>query len=430
MATLPGRTHHEDDRGFDNLYRAHVQAVYRYALAVLGDPADAEDVTQTTFLNAYRAFRRGERPNKPENWLITITHNVCRQRFRQLQRRPREVEFDEELRGAVEPDDGAPTADELRQAFERLPPNQRAALVMRELEGRSYDEIAGVIGVTVTALETLIFRARRSLREQLAEQLSCREAAFAISKQMDGMLSRRDARALRRHLRACPACTERRQAQTRQRRVLRGLLAVPIPSSLHAFMGHSVEVTAAAGGAGVAAKAAAVVAVAAIAGGGAYEAAVRVPPLVTHRSHAPAHVVPKPAAARVRENASAVVRRQQTVVVPPRRKSPVPAPVASTPIPAETPNARPARPIKPVKPVKRVHRIRPADSSPSRAESSKQTPPGRTKAHATRATAPPARVHPEHVVKPALQAPSASPKQNPHTAEGASASAARSRGKP
>ena len=70
------------------MYNRHVGDVYRYVHAVLRDPHDAEDVTQTTFMNAYRAFQRGERPEQAKNWLIAIAHNVCRQRFRQLQRRP------------------------------------------------------------------------------------------------------------------------------------------------------------------------------------------------------------------------------------------------------------------------------------------------------------------------------------------------------
>src|SRR5918998_3251791 len=84
------------ERAFERLYQRHVGDVYRYALVVLRSPEDAEDVTQTTFLNAYRAYKRGERPQKPLNWLMTIAHNVCRQRFRQSARRPNEVEFHEE----------------------------------------------------------------------------------------------------------------------------------------------------------------------------------------------------------------------------------------------------------------------------------------------------------------------------------------------
>ncbi len=151
------------DPAFEQLYRTHSREVYQYALALLTNPADAEDATQTTFLNAYRAFRRGERPQKPHNWLITITHNVCRMRWRQAGSRPREVALDE----APEPvalDHERPNLDAVLSALARLSFNQRAALVMRELEGRSYQEIAGVLGVSSSAVEALLFRARRRLK--------------------------------------------------------------------------------------------------------------------------------------------------------------------------------------------------------------------------------------------------------------------------
>ena len=83
-------TRPKTDRAFERLYTRHVHDVYRYVLAVLRNPADAEDVTQATFLNAYRAFRRGDRPELPRNWLLRIAHNECRQRFRMLSRRPKE----------------------------------------------------------------------------------------------------------------------------------------------------------------------------------------------------------------------------------------------------------------------------------------------------------------------------------------------------
>src|SRR5918995_4040752 len=100
------------DRAFERLYRRHVTDVYRYVLAVLQNEADAEDATQTTFLSAYRAFERGDRPERPHNWLIKIAHNVCRQRFRDSSRRPKEVEFDETLAAAPVEDSGVPTATE------------------------------------------------------------------------------------------------------------------------------------------------------------------------------------------------------------------------------------------------------------------------------------------------------------------------------
>src|SRR5712691_5936182 len=142
------------DRSFERLYRRHVGDVYRYALAVMRNQPDAEDVTQTTFLNAYRAFARGERPEKAQNWLITIVHNVCRQRFRQAARRPHEVALSHNV--ADEPvDDAAPKAQDIQRALSQLPFNQRAALVMRELEGRTYTEIAERLELSLSAVETL-----------------------------------------------------------------------------------------------------------------------------------------------------------------------------------------------------------------------------------------------------------------------------------
>ncbi|MET0607687.1 MAG: RNA polymerase sigma factor [Gaiellaceae bacterium] len=151
------------DRSFEQLYRTHAREVYQYALALLANPADAEDVTQTTFLNAYRAFQRGERPHKPHNWLIAIAHNVCRMRWRQAGSRPREVALEQ----APEPtaaENGHADLDEVLAALAVLTFNQRAAIVMRELEGRTYQEISEVLGVSVSAVEALLFRARRRLQ--------------------------------------------------------------------------------------------------------------------------------------------------------------------------------------------------------------------------------------------------------------------------
>lgn len=153
------------DAAFEGFYREHVAEVYQYALAVLGNSADAEDVTQQTFLNAYRAFQRGERPEKAHNWLIKIAHNVCRMRWRQSGRRPQEVPLERAGEPAA-PDDERPSLDVLLSALAKLPFNQRAAIVMREVEDRSYAEIAEVLGVSVPAVEALLFRARGNLRER------------------------------------------------------------------------------------------------------------------------------------------------------------------------------------------------------------------------------------------------------------------------
>src|SRR5258708_31463681 len=83
------------DRAFERLYERYVREVYRYVLAVLRNPSEAEDVTQTTFLNAYRAIQAGAEPDKPHNCLIAIAHNACRSRVRFAMRRPKEVPLDD-----------------------------------------------------------------------------------------------------------------------------------------------------------------------------------------------------------------------------------------------------------------------------------------------------------------------------------------------
>jgi RNA polymerase sigma factor (sigma-70 family) len=263
------------DRSFERLYRRHVGDVYRFSLAMLRNPADAEDVTQTTFLNAYRAYRGGERPHAAHRWLIAIAHNVCRQRFRQSLRRVEEVAYDETLAEAIVPDGDTPSAQDLRRALGHLAFNQRAALVMRELEGRSYAEIAGMLGVSASAVETLVFRARRALREQLDVQLSCADAELAVSRQIDGRLSRSERGALRAHLRACKECATLARKSRAQRSAIKALGLVPLPASLGSFFGGGAT-TAAVGG-GVAMKAAAFVAASVVVAGAGHEAGVHSP---------------------------------------------------------------------------------------------------------------------------------------------------------
>jgi RNA polymerase sigma factor (sigma-70 family) len=152
------------DQAFESLYRSYVKDVYHYALALLRNPADAEDVTQTTFLNAYRAFQRGIEVEKPQNWLIKIAHNVARTKYARASRRVKEVPLEDHVEQLAVPEAEQPDVLGVLRALGRLPFNQRAALVMRELEGRSYAEISDTIGVSVSAVETLIFRARKSLR--------------------------------------------------------------------------------------------------------------------------------------------------------------------------------------------------------------------------------------------------------------------------
>ena len=220
----------------DDLYRHHVGDVYRYTYAVLGNHADAEDVTQTTFVNALRALERGDVPHNPSSWLIAIAQNVVRQRWRQAASRPTEVELVQDVPEAASEDDDI-ELDELVRALQRIPPAQREALVLRELEGRSYNEISALLGLSTSALETLLFRARRSLAEELENLVTCQSAELAMSKQLDGRLSRKERRRLDEHLAECPDCARLAETQKRQRRAFKGLAVLPLPIGLALFKG-------------------------------------------------------------------------------------------------------------------------------------------------------------------------------------------------
>jgi RNA polymerase sigma-70 factor, ECF subfamily len=154
----------ERDSSFERLYRLHRRDVYGAVLRDVRDPSEAEDVTQIAFLNAFRAMRKGEQPDKPRAWLVTIARNVIRRRYRELVRRPQEVALDPDVAVALTDVEG-PTVGEISAAIRRLPPSQRRVILLREIQGRSYAEIAGEMGLSLAAVETLIFRARRSLSE-------------------------------------------------------------------------------------------------------------------------------------------------------------------------------------------------------------------------------------------------------------------------
>ena len=294
------------DRAFEQLYEQHAREVYQYALALTANAADAEDVTQTTFLNAYRAFQKGERPHKPHNWLITIAHNVCRMRWRSAGSRPREVALDEAPEPAAH-DDEQPNVDEVLTALATLSFNQRATIVMRELEGRSYHEIAGVLGVSVSAVEALLFRARRNLQMR--------------------------------------------------RRALGVLTTVPLPGSLASFIGGgggAVVAGSAAVGADLLLKAAAVVAVGAATAGVGFKSvqAMTAPPVAVHaavvapktasKPHRSASAGSAPAARRVPARTHPALRHAVAAPSSPVVSRPAGSPSGS--LPAPQPAAAPPPP--------------------------------------------------------------------------------------
>lgn len=159
---MASRSEHE--RSFEHLYRSHRAEVYRFLLRGLRNREEAEDATQTAFLQAYRSYLGGRRPERPRAWLFTIAENLRRRGYRERSRHLG-VAFDETLVEARPPD---VTTDEIREALASLPLDQRAAFVLREVAGLSYAEIAEQLRTSVGAVQMQLFRARRTLRRELA----------------------------------------------------------------------------------------------------------------------------------------------------------------------------------------------------------------------------------------------------------------------
>jgi RNA polymerase sigma-70 factor (ECF subfamily) len=152
------------------LYERYSSRILGYCRRRLSSREEAEDAVQHTFLNAYRSLRTGVVPHAEAAWLYKIAENVCHERRRSAWRRTRVeiVSDDGELRDAVAAP--VPEHDELAglaDALAELTPNQRRAILLREWQGLSYREIAGELETTEAAIETLLFRARRSLARKL-----------------------------------------------------------------------------------------------------------------------------------------------------------------------------------------------------------------------------------------------------------------------
>jgi RNA polymerase sigma-70 factor (ECF subfamily) len=153
------------------LYVRHGQRVYSFCASRLRNSEEAQDAAQTTFVYVLSALDRGVVPRNELAWLLTIADNVCRSTRRSLGRRlARLVDTDVDELEAAATSIGAETnetLDALTAAIGDLPANQRQAILLREWQGLSYADIADRLGLSVAAVETLLFRARRSLAARL-----------------------------------------------------------------------------------------------------------------------------------------------------------------------------------------------------------------------------------------------------------------------
>ena len=160
----------------------HSPGVYRMALRLTGNVADAEDVVQETFLSAFKAIDKFEGRSSLATWLYRITHNAALMRLRRKQPDQVSVDDEEVFGEGMEvpsqlhdwcclPERDFETSEarvEMEQAIRTLPEKLRVVFVMRELEGLSTEETAQVLGVSIAVVKTRLHRARLQLRERLS----------------------------------------------------------------------------------------------------------------------------------------------------------------------------------------------------------------------------------------------------------------------
>ena len=164
----------ELDRAFEDLYRAHLRDVYSYSYYRVGNHHDAEDLTEQTFLQAYRHFDRARResdgrPLRP--WLIRIAHNLASNFHRDRARKPTSaldnVDPPSHPHGTEQVVEGREELREVMEGLTQLPDDRREALIMRFALGMDNREIARALGRTDGATKVLIHRAIKQLEEQL-----------------------------------------------------------------------------------------------------------------------------------------------------------------------------------------------------------------------------------------------------------------------
>lgn len=156
------------DAALTDLYERHAKRIFGFCLRWLRSREEAEDAVQTTFLYAMRGLRRGVVPAVEAAWLLTIARNVCLSRTEAARRRAVEVVHDPQvLADSVAAPPRSEELEGLPEALNGLTEQQRRAILMREWQGLSYREIAEELELSQAAVETLLFRARRSLASRL-----------------------------------------------------------------------------------------------------------------------------------------------------------------------------------------------------------------------------------------------------------------------
>jgi RNA polymerase sigma-70 factor (ECF subfamily) len=170
-ALLAQRVRDGDSDAFEEVFHTHHTRIYNYVHRLVGDAEEASDLTQESFLKAYRALLHGEEPVNLSAWLYRIASNTCMdvlRRRRLVQWQPLEALLSVLSGGAPNPEMELVQKEqqtEVEQVLAQLPPRYRMLLLLREREGLSYAEIAEVTGDSLDTVKVTLYRARERARK-------------------------------------------------------------------------------------------------------------------------------------------------------------------------------------------------------------------------------------------------------------------------
>jgi RNA polymerase sigma factor (sigma-70 family) len=246
---LTRRAARGDEYAFAAIFDRYHQSLYRYCLAITGDPQDGQDALQNTMVKVLRALPGEERKLELKPWLYRIAHNESIELLRRRREtRPLDMELASPGPGLAE---DAMTRDRLRRLIsdlDQLPERQRGALVMRELGGLDFAEIGAALGTSPAVARQTLYEARLGLRKMdEGRAMSCATVTKAISDGDGRVARRRDVRA---HLRTCPSCRRFREEIGGRERDLAAL--APLPAVAAAGLLQSLLGGHGAGGGGLA----------------------------------------------------------------------------------------------------------------------------------------------------------------------------------
>jgi RNA polymerase sigma factor (sigma-70 family) len=242
---------------FEVLVSRYQSRLLAFCRHLLGSREDAEDVLQEVLTAAFNAMIADDRPINVRPWLYRIARNRCLNHLRRVQ--PVGVDsMDIHLS-----DHGASTADKVHMAEEfrllvddiqQLPETQRTALVLREMDALSYDQIAEAMETTVPSVKSLLVRARLSLAEASeARLLSCEQVRIELAEVAEGLLPKASA-PVRRHMRSCHRCSSFQAELKRTSKALAALLPLGplalLKQLAFAHLGHSASAGAGSGASG------------------------------------------------------------------------------------------------------------------------------------------------------------------------------------